>query len=294
MSDGTMPEEGHSAGGVTCGAPGTGLAQRSASANKVRKPSQTLPARMGPVWSTVTVVGREYETMPNVKCKDCEKSFSGGVTRIEDHILKLCTCSTPELKKLKAELEKKRADTAEQSKLKAAARETQSNAEAADVKPKPFVGKQRSIEAALATGKDEEMDAKIAELVYGDCLPPSFVESPRFKAVIECAKTAPASYKPPSYKNVGGKLLDETVSRLRAEEAPLREACEQHGCTVVSDGWDDIEKAHLINFLVATQKGAFFDGTFKLSSEDAEDAHAVANLIAKQIRHIGELKVVQV
>eukprot|EP00966_Prymnesium_polylepis_P267474 6179016-Prymnesium_polylepis.1 len=77
VSDGTLPEEQpvH-----TGGAPGTGLAQRSSSASKVRKPSQTLPARMGPVWATVKVVGREYDTTPTVVCKDCNKQYCGGLS----------------------------------------------------------------------------------------------------------------------------------------------------------------------------------------------------------------------
>lgn len=291
MSDGTMPEEQR---GQTGGAPGTSLAQRSASASKVRRPSQTLPARMGATWATVSVVGREYETSPNVTCKDCGHSFSGGLQRIEDHIIKKCKCSTPELQALKKKIIEKRQEQKKRTDQKEAARQVQRNAEASlPAVPRTEV-KQRSIEAAMATGQSEDMDSKIAEFVYGDCLSTMIVESPRFKAMIECAKTAPLSYKLPTRQNVGGKLLDDTVVRLRAEEVPLRETCVKHGCTVVSDGWDDVEKTHLINFLVATQKGAFFDGTFKLSSGDAEDAQAVATLMAKQIRHVGELTVVQV
>jgi hypothetical protein len=287
VTDGVQPEEAQERGAR--GAPGTGL--NSTVRSRVRKPSQTLPARMGPIWRTVQVVGREYETNPNVKCSDCSKTFSGGVTRIEDHICKICPCSTPELQKLKAEILKKRAGAEEQRQKKAVEKEVQQKA---DKLAPPSSGKQRTIESALAAGKDSEMDEKIAELIFGECLPFSLVESPRFKAMIECAKTAPQSYKVPSRMNISGLLLDQTTGRLKAAEEPLRKACEQHGCTVVSDGWDDIDKSHLINFLVATQKGSFFDGTFKLSSEDSEDAKAVAELLAKQIRHVGALNVVQV
>jgi hypothetical protein len=202
--------------------------------------------------------------------------------------------STSELKALKTEIEKKRAQAAEEKMRKATAQEVQRNADAkSHTTPVPAF-KQRSIEAALSTGKDSEMDSKIAELIFGDCLPASIVESPRFIALIECAKTAPASYHVPSRKDVCTRLLDETTDRLRAEEAPLRAACIQHGSTVISDGWDDIERSHLINFLVATMKGAFFDGTVKLTSEDSENAEAVAKLIIKEIRHVGALNVVQV
>ena len=59
---------------------------------------------MGPVWRSVTITGREYETNPNLQCNDCGKCFSGGVTRIKQHITDKCTCSTPELQALKRKL----------------------------------------------------------------------------------------------------------------------------------------------------------------------------------------------
>eukprot|EP00966_Prymnesium_polylepis_P025728 593135-Prymnesium_polylepis.1 len=112
--------------------------------------------------------------------------------------------------------------------------------------------------------------------------------------MIDAAKVAPSEYVPPTGRRIGGQLLDSTVSRLRAEEKPLRDSCAAHGVTVISDGWDDVDRSHLINLLMATNKGCFFDDTIKLSSSDHEDATAVANLIIKEIEHMGPLTVVQV
>ena len=47
-------------------------------------------------------------------------------------------------------------------------------------------------------------------------------------------------------------LLDTVTNKLKAEEAPIREVMLKDCGTVVSDGWDDVEKNHLINFLVGT------------------------------------------
>ena len=52
VTDGTWPEEEPQ---QHRGAPGTGLAQPSTAPGRVRKPAQTLPARMGKVWSTVNI-----------------------------------------------------------------------------------------------------------------------------------------------------------------------------------------------------------------------------------------------
>eukprot|EP00966_Prymnesium_polylepis_P086055 1991594-Prymnesium_polylepis.2 len=107
-------------------------------------------------------------------------------------------------------------------------------------------------------------------------------------------KTAPASYKPPNRSRMGNDLLRRTTQRLKAEEEPLRKEGLKDGGTVVSDGWDDVEKNHLINLLLITSKGTFFDGTMKLGSDDHEDAKAVAKIIIDEIMTIGCLNVIQV
>ena len=55
----------------------------------------------------------------------------------------------------------------------------------------------------------------------------------------------------------------------------MRAVTLKDGGTVVSDGWDDAAKNHLINFLVGTAKGFFFDGTIMLKSDDSENAERV-------------------
>lgn len=65
-------------------------------------------------------------------------------------------------------------------------------------------------------------------------------------------------------------------------------------CPMVGISWDDVQTIHLINFLVATNHGAFFDGTVKLTSDDSEDATAVARLISDEIERVGATNVIQV
>lgn len=67
-----------------------------------------------------------------------------------------------------------------------------------------------------------------------------------------------------------------------------------HSGTVMCDGWDDIERNHLINFLTGTAKGVFFEGTVQLTSDQHEDADMVASLLMKHIEREGELNIIQV
>ena len=73
-------------------------------ASKKRAAPVMMPLRTGKIWNTVTVVGKELTTTPSLVCKDCGHPFCGGNTRIVEHILSKCTCTTSELQALRAEL----------------------------------------------------------------------------------------------------------------------------------------------------------------------------------------------
>ena len=77
---------------------------KSVGASKKRAAPVMMPLRTGKIWATVTVVGQEMSQTPNVVCKDCGHPFCGGNTRIVEHILSKCTCTTSELQALRAEL----------------------------------------------------------------------------------------------------------------------------------------------------------------------------------------------
>ena len=55
------------------------------------------------------------------------------------------------------------------------------------------------------------------------------------------------------------------------------------GCSVLSDGWDDIEKNHLINLIYASAGVSFFEGTKQLTSETSEDGDSVGTFLVEGI-----------
>jgi hypothetical protein len=154
--------------------------------------------------------------------------------------------------------------------------------------------RQQSIQACLKTATGVACDEAIAEFFYGCNISPSVAGHPLFKKLVSTLKTAPSTYKAPTKNRLGGDLLDSTTARLRAEEAPVRARTLKDGGTVVSDGWDDAAKNHLINFLVGTAKGFFFDGTIMLKSDDSENADRVAELICAEIETVGKYSIIQV
>lgn len=308
---------------------------------RVRPLAKVLPLRKGAVWGTVRITfnAKAFTTSPDVACIDCGKAFCGGVTRIKQHITKFCTCSTEELKDLKKTilLQKEEADqiTAKKRKISEVdsaagdelsmeavepATSTQGSKSSSRVHAGSPPALQPTVTSMLNGITSEIMDNKVADLVFGEGLPFSFVESPQFLDLIVAAKCAPKSYKPPNKHRLAGvsiecviyivgvtrdecvypcydctgEILEKSVKRLKADENHLRSASVVNGCTVVSDGWDDASHHHLINFLVATNHGAFFDGTVKISSDDKENAENVARLISDEIERVGPLNVIQV
>lgn len=230
---------------------------------RVRTAPKGIPKRDGPIWKTVTVV-KEHPTTPSVQCINCNKTFCGGATRIGEHItgvgsIAACTCETESFLELKQKLIDKKDEDAGKKTQKAAEREVEDAS--VEKKPKldsdvkPFMGKQLGIKTSFESATAVECDEEIAKLFYACNIPPAIIDHPQFKKAMAVMKMAPASYKLPN--------------RQRLTE-------------------------DLINFLVGTAKGFFFDGTIKLTSEDSEDAQRVADLICAEIEKVGKLNIIQV
>ena len=137
-------------------------------------------------------------------------------------------------------------------------------------------------------------DAAIAELFFACNITPSIADHPKFKKVVNVLKTAPASYEAPNRKRLLGPLLNTTVDRICARLQPLRETMARDCVTIISDGWDTIERDHLINLLYGNASCMFFDGTVQLTSDDGESADFVAELIRQCIERVGRFAFVQV
>ena len=262
---------------------------------RVRGEPNAPPKRTGSLWASVTVL-KEHATSPSLQCLNCGVKFCGGASHITAHIVDKCSCESDAFMELKKSSIEKKEEQVEKKKQKVAAVEVDAAAANPPVKveSKFKAGTQQGIQASLKAGTKVEVDEAIAEFFYGCNVAPAVVDHPLFKKLIKTTQTAPASYKPPDRNRLTGDLLDSTTQCLRAKEAPVREVVLKDCGTVVSDGWDDAAKNHLINFLVGTAKGFFFDGTIMLKSEDSEDAKRVAELICAEIELVGKLSIIQV
>lgn len=152
---------------------------------------------------------------------------------------------------------------------------------------------QRTLASCLNVNAADEVDKAIGRCFFACNIPAAVVEHPKFKEMVNVLKCAPTSYKTPTRQNMLGPILDGVVYDLRVEEHPLREIVVKRGGTAITDGWDTAERNHLINMLVGTHQGMFFDGTYELSSDDHENAPTIAKLLGEFIVRTGRFAVVQ-
>lgn len=213
------------------------------------------------------------KTQPRVQCKNCRKEFTANYSRLVKHIVGTGDIASCEPMEPSVEFEQLRSKLAEEVASKERGKEQRQAdcdvARAADKADNDAAlakgGMQPDIQSSLARVTSEMCDDAIADFFYGDNISSHVAASPRFKAMIKKLKCAPLNYKPPSDRRLNNDLLLSSTARLQSEQAPLKSAVLESSGTIVSDGWDDIEQNHLINFLIGTAKGMFFDGTVELT-----------------------------
>lgn len=254
-----------------------------------------VPIRTGPVWNSVQIVANVHTPNPHVICKNCGHKFAGGASKITDHILAVgstvapCKGASEEYFQLKKSCQEHKAEAGAKKAKLANAKEQQVLSEQKMVaKGKGGIElRDGSIQSAFSRVTSSEMDEAIARLIYAENLSFRLVESPHFAKVINLARTTNCSYKLPHRRRLSGDLLDITTTQLKAESAPLRDALVKFGCTLLCDGWDDLQQNHLINCIVATSKGNFFYGTTMLDSDTNETGESVYHFLKDSIEKIG-------
>jgi predicted transcriptional regulator len=252
-------------------------------------------------WQCVEITDGEDPRNLRWRCRGCLTFHSGGATKVVDHLLgrsRSAKCTGTDaaflalvdkvrMSETKKEQKKKQCQAVVAVNSAAAVNSSTSRSSSALA-----LGKQPTLN--FNTARRDGCDAAIAEFFYACNIPSAVVDHPKFSKMVATLKAAPPSYKKPHRHKLLGPLLDETVARLQRELAPLREAVVRDCATIVSDGWDNVSKDHLINFLYGNASCLLFDGTVELKDEDGESAEFVAELLRQCIERNGRFAFVQV
>lgn len=102
-----------------------------------------------------------------------------------------------------------------------------------------------------------------------------------------------SGYVPPSYNTLRTTLLQKEKANVCILLTPIKAMWSQKGVSIVSDGWSEVQKRPIINFMVVSDGQAMFLKAI-VCSRITKGNLFIANLIKEVINEIGHEKVVQV
>ncbi|CAO2173441.1 unnamed protein product, partial [Urochloa humidicola] len=153
---------------------------------------------------------------------------------------------------------------------------------------------QPTLEHCTKKGKEAKqiVDDHVADFFYENGISLNVINSRSWEIMVESIGQYGPGYRSPTYRDIRDPLLDRAVSRTTELRKKHEEAWKEYGCTIMSDGWTDTSRRHLINFLAGSPAGTFFLGSVDASSEIA-NANMLADLLEQQIEKVGKEYVVQ-
>ncbi|GES85118.1 uncharacterized protein LOC113214128 [Rhizophagus clarus] len=112
---------------------------------------------------------------------------------------------------------------------------------------------------------------------------PSINETSSQSFVTKKSKKNLKTFKLPNRKKLANELLDDVFDEVKAE--CNEQILQAKSLTIVSDGWSDINRESVQNFVIYTPKPLFFDAIY--SGDESHIAIWVAEKIIQQMNIIG-------
>lgn len=147
------------------------------------------------------------------------------------------------------------------------------------------------------------LDATIASFFYENALSFNVADSPSLAAVIdqciEFGQQHPGRrYKAPNRRRISGPLLDSAFEATTLQAQPIIDRAKKYGGTLASDGWSNVQRRPITNFMLVTRESAIFlksvDSTDHMADGGRKNATYLAEQINIVIREIGAENIVQV
>ncbi|XP_026383598.1 uncharacterized protein LOC113279103 [Papaver somniferum] len=119
------------------------------------------------------------------------------------------------------------------------------------------------------------------------------MDSPYFVNMVRSVGEYGRGLKPPSMYELNSWVLKEEVKLTNDMVDNAKRTWAENGVTIMSDGWTDIRKRQLINFLVNTPDETVFLKTID-ASKHVKDAGRLFQMLNEIVEEVGEEHVVQV
>ncbi|UZO28058.1 uncharacterized protein OCT59_021601 [Rhizophagus irregularis] len=139
--------------------------------------------------------------------------------------------------------------------------------------------KNTTIENFVDRMSEEEQDTLeilLAQALFAAGVPFSFLEN---NYVIQFFQQLRPAFKLPNRRKLADELLDDVFDEVKAE--CNEQILQAKSLTMVSDGWSNINRESVQNFVICTSKPLFFDAIY--SGEESHTAKWVADEIIKQM-----------
>lgn len=264
------------------------------------------------------------------ECKLCHVSKSGGAPRIREHFLggpkKSCrVCTHPHApavaKRLREEFEKKDAKRCQYARVEVDVSQLYhgSNNHTPEVTPSRMTDpnemrgthvnsvssthpsgernatmRQTSLQESFRGPVLEDAQLSLAQAIFYTGNAMVMVDSDHWKRAWKKIGEFGPGFSPPTYHSMRNDLLDkcyegvkERVQRIILSNISLS------GCTIVSDGWSNVQRRPLINVMVVSPRGETFVKAVD-SSGMIKSGSYIADVLTSIIEEVGAMHVVQI
>jgi hypothetical protein len=162
--------------------------------------------------------------------------------------------------------------------------------------PEPHRRSQRQmgLKEGLQNSTKRDLDTKWSQAFYEANIPISIVRHPAFIQAVKATAEARIMYKPPSYHAMRKSLLDDArFNTQKIVELKTKSSIHKYGCTICSDGWENVVHRPLMNVMQICPAGDVFLGSIDTTGS-TKDAAYVATEVKRYIVGVDPAKVVQV
>ena len=139
----------------------------------------------------------------------------------------------------------------------------------------------------------DEADDGVADFFMANGISFNATRSPYYKEMVRKILAAGTGYSPPGYNKMRTSLLDRGVTRMLVSSEDLKQAWAHSGCSIVMDGWTDIQQRPLLNVIVTSPEGPYFLKAIDCSGK-LKDATYMFEILKDAIDEVGPSNVVHV
>jgi hypothetical protein len=132
----------------------------------------------------------------------------------------------------------------------------------------------------MSEEEQEDLEFQLVQALFSTGVSFAFVDNP---LVIQFFKCLQPSFKLPNRRKLADDLLNDVYNEVKLQTN--EQISKAKTLCMVSDGWSNINRESVQNFIVCTPKPVFFNATF--SGEESHTGEWIANEISQQMEAIG-------